>query len=39
MRQPALIRTAIVGLSGECSERHLSKFANALFTHSAANPR
>jgi hypothetical protein len=39
LKQPALIRAAIVGLSGECSERHLSKFANALFTRmSAAKP-
>jgi hypothetical protein len=32
LRQPALIRKAILGLPGEAAERHLSKFANQLFT-------
>lgn len=31
-RQPRLIREAIATIPGEAGERHLSKFANALFT-------
>lgn len=31
-RQPALIREAIAALPGEAAEKHLSMFANALFT-------
>jgi len=38
-RQPALIREAILALPGESAARHMSKFANALFTRmSALNP-
>ncbi|QEH34587.1 hypothetical protein OJF2_31280 [Aquisphaera giovannonii] len=32
-RQPALIRKALESLKGEDRERHLGRFANALFTH------
>lgn len=32
-RQPPLIRQAIESLKGDDRERHMSKFANALFTH------
>jgi hypothetical protein len=31
-RQPRLIREAIATIAGEAGERHMSKFANALFT-------
>ncbi len=31
-RQPALVRAALLALPGELAEKHLSKFANALFT-------
>ncbi len=36
LRQPALIRAAILGLPGESAERHLAKFANTLFTRLSA---
>ena len=39
MRQPPLIRRAILALPGETAERHMGKFANSLFTRlSAVNP-
>ena len=39
LAQPARIREAILALPGESAERHMSKFANALFTRmSAVNP-
>jgi len=39
LRQPALIRKAILALPGEAAERHLGKFANTLFTRlSSVNP-
>jgi hypothetical protein len=39
LRQSRLIREAIRSLPGEAAERHMSKFANALFTRmSAAKP-
>lgn len=39
LRQPPKIRAAILALPGDTAERHLSKFANALFTRmSAVNP-
>ena len=39
LRQPKLIREAILALPGEASERHMAKFANSLFTRmSAVNP-
>ncbi len=38
-RQPALIKKAIMSLPKEAAERHLSTFANSLFTRlSAVNP-
>ncbi|MGE3818315.1 MAG: hypothetical protein AB7I30_02680 [Isosphaeraceae bacterium] len=39
VKQPALIREAILSLPGPAAERHLSRFANALFTRmSGLNP-
>ncbi|MCH8044017.1 MAG: hypothetical protein IID44_09900 [Planctomycetes bacterium] len=39
LRQPARIRKAILAMKGEAAERHMTKFANALFTRmSAAKP-
>jgi tetratricopeptide (TPR) repeat protein len=39
VRQPGLIRQAILSLPGELAERHLGKFANQLFTRmSSASP-
>jgi hypothetical protein len=35
-RQPALIREAMAALPGEAAEKHLSMFANALFTRMSA---
>jgi hypothetical protein len=35
-KQPALIRKALLSLPGPAADRHLSKFANALFTHMSA---
>lgn len=35
LRQPALIRTALATLTGEPAERHLSLFANNLFTRAS----
>ena len=35
-RQPELIRAAILALPGPAAERHLGKFANALFTRMSA---
>ena len=32
LRQPKLIRAAIQSIAGEAEERHMSKFANSLFT-------
>lgn len=38
-RQPALLRQSIQALGGPAADRHLAKFANALFTRlSAVNP-
>lgn len=38
-RQPAKIRDAIMSLPGEAAERHMSMFANTLFTRmSSVNP-
>ncbi|MBV9122062.1 MAG: hypothetical protein JO112_01720, partial [Planctomycetes bacterium] len=36
LKQPALIRAAILGLPGELAERHLGRFANTLFTRLSA---
>ena len=36
LKQPALIREAIERLPGETSERHMSKFANSLFTRMSS---
>ncbi|HXG08634.1 MAG TPA: hypothetical protein VNK04_02500 [Gemmataceae bacterium] len=36
LRQPPLIRAALLGLPGEAAERHLGKFANTLFTRLSA---
>ncbi len=39
LRQPALIRAAILALPGDLAEKHMSRFANSLFTHmSSVNP-
>ncbi|MBS0203028.1 MAG: hypothetical protein JSS49_09040 [Planctomycetes bacterium] len=35
LRQPALIRAALATLTGEPAERHLSQFANNLFTRAS----
>jgi hypothetical protein len=35
-RQPALIREALAALPGEAAEKHLSMFANSLFTRMSA---
>jgi len=35
-KQPALIRAAILALPGEAAHRHMTKFANALFTRMSA---
>ncbi|HEY8503399.1 MAG TPA: hypothetical protein VIL46_02375, partial [Gemmataceae bacterium] len=35
-RQPELIRAAILGLGGELAEKHMSRFANLLFTRMSA---
>ena len=36
LRQPKLIREAILSLPGEAAERHLAMFANTLFTRMSA---
>jgi hypothetical protein len=36
LKQPALIRAAILALPGEAAERHMAKFANSLFTRLSA---
>lgn len=36
LRQPKLIRAAILALPGEAAERHMGKFANTLFTRLSA---
>ena len=36
LKQPALIREAIDGLPGEAADRHMSKFANSLFTRMSS---
>ena len=39
LRQPPLIRQAILALPGEAAKRHMNQFANALFTRmSSLNP-
>jgi hypothetical protein len=39
LKQPALIRKAILALPGEAAEKHMARFANSLFTQmSAAKP-
>lgn len=36
LKQPALIKAAILALPGEAAERHMGKFANSLFTRLSA---
>ncbi|MBI1901022.1 MAG: hypothetical protein HYS13_07920 [Planctomycetia bacterium] len=36
LRQPALVRAAILSLPGEAAKKHMDRFANALFTRLSA---